>query len=162
MSTHQDHKRACETLRMGLAPTDENQPVLDAVAVLERWYETQAAGEKAETQEAQASRPPAEYLKNWQEILVALGRTNNREERRFVAALNRQYAGPIILPGRGGRPKAEKTKLIGWWNHLEIVWQTQGGGRSSTDTVKEQYPYGRRGIVVPNIGGHVRKKRGMN
>jgi hypothetical protein len=102
---------------------------------------------------------PKKYLKNWNEILDCLEQKNNDENKRFVASMNEQYDGPIKLPGRGGQPKVEKTKLIEWWNHLETLWATQGQGRNTETTVDSNYQFGKRETVFPEINGHVKKRQ---
>lgn len=62
---------------------------------------------------------PVQWLFSWAEILEALGRKNTESEKRRVARLNRSWGGPIQMPDkRGGQPKADKEKLLLWWNAL--------------------------------------------
>jgi hypothetical protein len=103
---------------------------------------------------------PKEYLDGWQSILVALGMKNNEAERRKVSRTNKEMGGPIIVPGRGSQPKVDRARLIEWWNGLEMRWQaldnqTQGARLEA----EAQHNYGREGVVVPGIGGQVKKRR---
>jgi hypothetical protein len=102
---------------------------------------------------------PTIYLFSWREVLDTVNLKNEEQNQRRVAELNRQYGGPIILPGRGGQPKVSKAKLLEWWNHLEIIWQTTGEGRNAEATLQGQHAYGRTGTVLPDISGHARKRR---
>jgi hypothetical protein len=99
------------------------------------------------------------YLTSWREILIALGMRNDREDREKVRNLNTHYAGPIAIPKRGAQPKVDQEKLIAWWNGLEAQW-TAGyqRGRDAKATAEVQLPYGREGIMAPEIGG-VKKRR---
>ena len=141
----QELQEALDTLRAALAFADTPH----------RWHGSGAIA----PEEIPANRSAGDYLKNWREILAALDRKNNRAEKRFVAALNRQFAGPIVLPGRGGQPKVEKNRLIAWWNHLEILWETLGRGENTEANVAAQYKHGRNEVVFPEISGHVKRKR---
>jgi hypothetical protein len=115
-------------------------------------------------QAAQVPTPPApssptQYLWNWREILDALDMKNNDENQRRVRDANRQYGGPIILPPRGGQPKVSKAKLLEWWNHLEIRFLTEVGEDNTQASLQAQYEYGKEGTVLPDISGHVKKRR---
>jgi hypothetical protein len=111
-------------------------------------------------EEAPIGDRPAVYLLSWGEILGAVGLKNNEQNRHRVRDLNAQYGGPIIRPPQGGQPKANKDKLLRWWAGLEERFRE--AERKDIDTrasVKERHNYGRAGEVVPNIGGHVTKRR---
>jgi hypothetical protein len=106
---------------------------------------------------------PKEYLWSWREILDALGLKNDQQFQRLVRNLNEEHEGPIILPNRrGAQARVNKAKLLDWWDRLEILWETGGGGANTAATVANQHLYGRNGTVVPGIAGHVaaRKKKG--
>ena len=106
---------------------------------------------------------PAQYLTNWREILIALDMKNNREDQSKVRILNEKYDGPIVIPGQGSQPKAEKNKLIAWWNGLAAKWTTVGSKTiNAAATVANQYEYGREGVVVPDIAGGVKKRKGTS
>jgi hypothetical protein len=96
---------------------------------------------------------------SWRDILNALDLKNNAESQRHVRELNEKYEGPIILPGKGGQPKVSKVKLLAWWNHLEILWQTSGAGKNLAATLEHQYHFGRDETVLPDLSGHVKKRR---
>jgi hypothetical protein len=104
---------------------------------------------------------PTRYLMSWREILDALDLKNNQENQRRVRDLNKQYEGPIALPTQGGQPKVNKAKLLDWWNHLEIRFMTAGGGTNTDATLQARHEYGRDGTVLPDISGHVQKRRGQ-
>ena len=103
---------------------------------------------------------PVEYLLNWRDILVALGLSDNTEDRGKVRRLNEQYCGPILFPKAGGQPKAERGGLLSWWNRLAVKWEIQSheiaGRRLSAET---QYPHGREGVIAPEIAGSVRGRK---
>jgi hypothetical protein len=104
---------------------------------------------------------PAQYLLSWREILDALDLPNNAENQRRVRAMNKQFDGPIALPKQGGQPKVSKDKLMSWWNHLENCFRE--GAQKDADTratLDDQHDYGRNERVLPNISGHVKKRRG--
>ena len=103
---------------------------------------------------------PAQYLTSWREILITLGMKNNREDQSKVRTLKETYDGPIIIPGQGSQPKADKTKLIAWWNGLDAKWTTVGSKTiNAAATVASQHEYGRDGTVVPDISGEVKKRK---
>jgi hypothetical protein len=114
------------------------------------------------TQRATAkSLPPKSYLTSWREILAAVGMANNKTSRTAVKKLNRTYAGPIVTPKQGAQPKADKAKLLEWWNGLEQQFLDEQQRKSDAEaTVAEQHPYGKDGIVVPGISGRVKRRRG--
>jgi hypothetical protein len=103
---------------------------------------------------------PAAYLWSWQEILDCLGLKNNKQKRDLVRKLNDSWEGPIILPKQGGQPVVIKEELRQWWNdlkrHIEEKNQKDVDTRA---TVEAQHGYGKDGVVVPEIGGHVKKRR---
>jgi hypothetical protein len=99
------------------------------------------------------------YLMNWREILDALGMNCNDESRQRVREMNERYSGPIVVGRRGQQPKVEKTKLIEWWNNLEIQWETGNSRTFAQDTVRPQHNYSRGGTVVPGIAGSVKERR---
>ena len=103
--------------------------------------------------------PPAQYLTGWREILVALGMTDNREDKQKVSRLNKTRGGPIAIPGQGAQPFVGKSKLIQWWNRLASQFATQNRQRDSAATVASQHHYARDGEVVPDIAGGVKKRR---
>jgi hypothetical protein len=105
------------------------------------------------------ARSPATYLLSWRQILDAVGLKNNDGNRRNVRDLNERYQGPIIPPPQGGQPRANKTKLLEWWNGLEIRWETEGSGLNTEATIEARHAYGKTGEVVPHIEGYVKKKR---
>jgi hypothetical protein len=111
---------------------------------------------------AQASPvPPAEYLLNWRDTLDALDLKNTEANRGRVRKLNKQFEGPITLPGKGGQPKVSKEKLLSWWNGLEERFRESEQKQADTQaTIQVQHDYGRDGTVLPDISGHVQKRRG--
>jgi len=111
---------------------------------------------------------PKKYLQSWREILDALGMDNNTTEQRRVREANERYSGPIIMPAQGGQPKVVQLELIAWWNGLEDRYRADAAERDaalsdSAATVAQQYEQGRgehSEIVVPDIEGHVKRRRG--
>jgi hypothetical protein len=107
-----------------------------------------------------ANEIPRTYLFSWQQILFAVGMTNDDETRGRVAKLNGEYDGPIILPKQGGQPKVEKAQLLKWWNSLEQRFrELSQREEDSRATVADQYEYGKDGTVVPGVSGGVKKRR---
>jgi hypothetical protein len=84
---------------------------------------------------------------------------NNAENQGRVRTLNEQYEGPISLPKKGSQPKVVKVKLLNWWNRLEIQFTTSGAGNNTKMSVETQYPYGKDATVVPDVSGHIKKRR---
>jgi hypothetical protein len=105
---------------------------------------------------------PKAYLQGWPEILSALGKKNNDSEKTLVSGWNQKYEGPIMIAGAGSRPKVERTKLIAWWNRLEIQFETENRARDAAATVESTHRHGRDGVVAPEIAGSVRKRRNPN
>jgi hypothetical protein len=52
-----------------------------------------------------------------------------------------------------------RDKLLEWWNGLAIMWETEGAGGNADATLQAQHDYGRNEKVLPDISGHVKKKR---
>lgn len=103
---------------------------------------------------------PAEYLFSWLEILDCLNLPNDEETRRRVSRLNQEHNGPIIVTGKGGQPKVEKSKLIEWWNRLEILWKDRANQEAGKKMSGEaQHNYGASGTAAPEVGGGVKKRR---
>jgi hypothetical protein len=101
-----------------------------------------------------------EYLWNWREILAALAFSNDPESRRRVRDANTKFGGPIILPGKGGQPKVCKQTLLAWWDELEEKFQQKEQRHIDQEaTLAASYQYGKNATVLPNIAGHVRKRR---
>jgi hypothetical protein len=103
---------------------------------------------------------PVQYLTSWREILVALGMKDNKEDQEKVKKLNKTYNGPIATPKQGAQPKVDKAKLIKWWNGLDQKFQdSQQRQRDTKATAAAQHPYGQAGVVAPDMGGGVKKRR---
>jgi len=124
----------------------------------------QAHGTRDEppAEEALTAPPPLPLpmLTSWREILVALGLKNNHEDQGKVSRLNKQYAGPICIPGRGAQPVVDKAKLIEWWNDLEAkVRGARDRSRDAKATAAAQHGYGRDGVVAPDLAGEVKRRR---
>ncbi len=85
---------------------------------------------------------------------------NNPENRRRVRDANKQYQGPITLPKKGGQPKVSQDRLLSWWNELEVRFrESKQRQADSAATVKSRYDHGKDGQVLPEIAGHVKKRR---
>jgi hypothetical protein len=111
-----------------------------------------------------APAAPAEYLLSWRAILGAVGMKNTIADRQQLRTLNNKYEGPIIMPERGGQPKVDKGKLRPWWDGLESRWvedrkEAEEKRRDREEATGERHSYGRNGEIVPDIGGHVKKRR---
>lgn len=106
------------------------------------------------------SAPVVVYCWNWREILAALGLPYDVEHRRRIRAANKRFGGPIFLPGKGGQPKVAKTALLTWYNGLEKRFcRLQARERDAQATVHASHQYGRDAVVIPDIAGHVKKRR---
>jgi len=130
------------------------------MALLRVSTEAQRLGEQPATTPDEPPPKPKIYLAGRRDILDALDKKNTTENWRRVTGWNEAYDGPIIVKGGGSQPRVEKTKLIEWYNHLEIVWEgeaNQQAGRKAD--AANQHAYGRSGTAVPDIGGQVKKKR---
>jgi hypothetical protein len=118
--------------------------------------------EQQTAQEIAAAEPPKPktYLTSWAEILSALDRHNDDATRTKISRLNENFNGPIISPGQGAQPFAEKTALINWWNELETRFREKEQKRiDSRATVQDRCEHGRDGVVIPGIIGHEVKSR---
>jgi hypothetical protein len=104
---------------------------------------------------------PRNYLVNWREIAIAVGMKDNQEDKAKIKAMsNNDPDSPIIIPKQGAQPKVDKAKLLAWWNGLEKKYQeSQRRERDQKATVAAQHPFGRDGIVAPDIGGGIKRKR---
>lgn len=111
---------------------------------------------------------PKVYLSGWREILDALGKDNNKIERRRVRDAHEKFPGPIIMPTQGGQPKVVKADLLVWWNELEDRYREDATARDSllvdrSATVENQFDLGRdehQETVVDGIAGHIKRRRG--
>ena len=127
-------------------------------AVLRRQLSPVGDGENAKPLPMPTS--PKEYLVNWSDILIALKMRNNPEDKQKVERLNETYNGPIMKPGQGKQPIADKVKLLEWWNNLDKLVESQmDRARDARLTVQDTHAYGREGEVVPEISGQVKKRR---
>jgi hypothetical protein len=107
-----------------------------------------------------AAQEPKDYLLSWREILFALKLKNTRDRQRLVRRLNHFHCGPILFTGAGSQPRAVKDNLLTWWNALEHVWKASEQTRTDAqESTREQYDCGRDGTVVPDIAGHVKRRR---
>ncbi len=153
------------TERQGLGPisvAEANRLEAECLWEAENAWERAKAPPSArdETADNHGNQPPRAYLTSWQDILITLGKKDNREDQRQLKALNKKYAGPIITPKQGAQPKVDKAKLLEWWDGLEQQFQeSQQRQRDTKATVAAQHPYARGGTVVPDIGGGVKKRR---
>jgi hypothetical protein len=85
---------------------------------------------------------------------------NEVEQRERVRQLQERFNGPIRLGSRGSQPFVEYEKLILWWNELENNFEDLvDRERDECATVADQHPYGRSGMVIPEIGGAEKRRR---
>ena len=133
-------------------PSDDSKRKDDKTAVVET----------NETVKPHQNEEPKNYLFGWREILDAINRKNNTEEKTRIRRLNDspQHPGPITSSGQGAQPKVEKSKLIAWWNGLEDLFdEVNGRQRDETASVADRYKHGHDAEIVPNIDGSVKKRR---
>jgi hypothetical protein len=136
-------------------------PTLHAQLLAEKMRSAGYPSQAVEGGMTEQPSPPVRYLWNWREILDALGMVHDDENIRRVREANLQYDGPIILPRKGGRPKVVAAELLKWWNELLEIFRESAQREADTDaTLQDRHDYGRHGTVLPNIGGHVKKRRG--
>ncbi|MEM9828221.1 MAG: hypothetical protein AAF958_16645 [Planctomycetota bacterium] len=103
---------------------------------------------------------PKKYLDGWEAILDEIDLSDSPDERSRIRHLNDKYEGPLIVPGRGSKPKAEREKLIAWWNHLEHLWMESARRSADRDaTTEKTHAHGRDGVVVPEISGSEKKRK---
>jgi hypothetical protein len=103
--------------------------------------------------------PPA-WLCSWREILETLGLKNTPEDRQKVQRLNANYDGPITPGKKGGQPFVDKGKLLAWWEALERLHTKREQRFDDKEaTVAPTRAYGRRGEVVPDIDGRIKRHR---
>ncbi len=112
-------------------------------------------------------------LVGWQSLFAALNEPhgkqaipNTDQNRRLILRFNEELKGPITRPGgRGQQPKVEKAALMAWWSGpvKEYLNHRRDEGEQKDEsaqlTTAETHNFGRDAIVVPEIGGHVRKSR---
>ncbi len=85
---------------------------------------------------------------------------NTQENRQRLTSLNKTFNGPLVLPKRGGQPKADRAKLLEWWNSLEERFRESQQRQIDTQaTLKARHNYGRDETVLPDISGHIKKRR---
>jgi hypothetical protein len=107
-----------------------------------------------------AADTPKKLLFGWAEILNTLKLSNDDTNRDRVSRLNDLHAGPIIKRGHGQPPMVDADKLVPWWNSLETRHAESVQHATDTEaTVAASYRHGTDGEVVPDIGGHVQKRR---
>ncbi|MCC7424472.1 MAG: hypothetical protein IT428_29750 [Planctomycetaceae bacterium] len=107
---------------------------------------------------------PKTYHRSWRAILHRLEMKYDETGRRQVADLNRRFDGPITNLGKGSQPVVEDSRLIEWWNGLELRFQElDDRTRDKAATVETQYLHGPQGeIVVPEINGKMKRKKKQN
>ncbi|MBN2290918.1 MAG: hypothetical protein JXM70_00750 [Pirellulales bacterium] len=104
---------------------------------------------------------PKNYCFGWPEIAVVLKQSNDEKFQKRIKSLHERYPSPIVFGGVGMSPRVEQLKLIEWWNSLEKRWEEIKQKKLDKDaSVAESYQYGRDETVVPDIQGHVIRKRG--
>jgi hypothetical protein len=110
---------------------------------------------------------PILLLRGWRDIVEILRlaetmpKATYSERRRRLAYLNRAYGGPIQIGKRGSQPVVDRSALLAWWQSLT----TQAEAKMTRDrdlraTVAATHLYGRTGIVAPDLGGSIRRRKG--
>ncbi len=106
------------------------------------------------------ARSNKRYLFSWLEILGVLHLKNTRRNRAVVRRANERYDGPIRFRGKGCQPMADEAELIDWYDHLDDRKRELDERRGNREaTVEASYPYGRGATVLPEIKGHIKKRR---
>lgn len=103
---------------------------------------------------------PVKLLFGWADIAEAVGQKNDEAFQKRVKALHARIQSPIVFGGQGKPPTVDRAKLLSWWNTLaDRLAELESRRRDSKETTRDTYKHGRDGIVVPDIGGHVKKRR---
>jgi hypothetical protein len=101
---------------------------------------------------------PKKLLTGWHDICAAL--ETPYAQREHIKSMNDRFDGPITNKGAGTLPMVYQDLLIEWWNRLAIQAQESTNRREGAKVSTEaQHNYGREGIVAPEIGGGVKKRR---
>jgi hypothetical protein len=108
--------------------------------------------------------PPKRKLMGWPEILDYVQRSYDRRNQERVGRLNDLFNGPIVMPKKGGQPFVDAEKLSDWWNQLderlaEAREEERREQENIQETLRESYPHGRNGTVLPNLAGHIKGRR---
>ena len=157
--SHKDSLREIEEVRQGKRGQQAlaiHQAVMQVMEAIEgpATEPTPPGGSQA------VAAAPVKLLANWREILITLGMNNNREDKQKVSRLNRTCNGPIVIPGKGKQPIADKAKLLKWWDRLEIELQDRANqARGAAADAESHHAYGRMGRAAPAIGGEVKRRR---
>lgn len=116
---------------------------------------TEAAANRANVSAAK------NYLWGWVEIAKELGQKNDETFQRRLRDMHDRIPSPIVFRGQGSPPMVDRAKLIEWWNSLEERLQELTQMTSDRRaTTKAAYPHGRNEIVLPDLKGHVKRRRG--
>src|SRR5262245_6316990 len=101
------------------------------------------------------------YLLSWGAIMEALGLDNKPPLQRQVRKLNKMYNGPIVMPEkRGGQPEVCLERLLDWWDDIEkLLTEARRRQLDKEETLAKSYQHGRDATVIPEIGGHLKKRR---
>lgn len=133
---------------------------------------------RLEAEEGPSASPPAEkrsgqrtrnaiavphLLESWDEIFEVIGKPLTKDRQKHINRLrkaNKRYAGPIMLGSQGEQPKAERGELLDWWERMcQDLHERETERANRSRTVENQYPHGRDAVIVPDIDGHVRKRK---
>jgi hypothetical protein len=118
------------------------------------------ASQEAGQDDADGTRGNRGWLINWPQIMSEVEMDDTEENRRFVREANNSHEGPIIFRGKGSSPRVKKSKLVAWWEKLEDRLRELEEKRDNVQaTVAPQYKYGRDETVIPNLQGHVKKRK---
>lgn len=136
----------------------------DAIRVIHESGKLPPPGGVTPRRQGEAPEKPRAYALNWSELIKALGRTDTPPFRRALRYLSDEHNGPIKFLGSGTSLKVDTAELVAWWNGLGGRWEELARQKADQKadqeaSVKDQYPHGREAVVVPNIGGHSKKKR---
>jgi hypothetical protein len=107
-------------------------------------------------------------LTHWRDIFQALGidydaltLADRRRRERRIRTWHDKHGGPIVFgTGRGAQPWVQATALVAWFTALQDTEEQQEQQRRDrAATVKHRYRHGRTGEVVPDLAGHVQRRR---
>jgi hypothetical protein len=107
-------------------------------------------------------------LTHWREIFHALGidydaltLADRRRRERRIRTWHDRHGGPIVFAAHpGGQPWVLEHELLAWFAGLQDTErQEEQHRRDRAATVQNRYPHGRTGEVVPDLDGHVRRRR---
>ena len=106
---------------------------------------------------------PKTSLSGWAEIVVAVGKRNNRRSRQQIKSLHDRHKSPIVFGKQGQQPLVFKEELLEWFDKMHRRTEELDNSRLSRSLeTSNQYQHGvatgKQEIVVPGINGRVKRR----